>query len=67
MQMAFRSCGLHRIEVHVAVENLASQRVADRIGMRREGVARGVEYVNGHYLDHIQYALLASDLAGPTQ
>ncbi len=64
LHLAFRRCGLNRIEVHVALENPASQRVAEKIGLRREGIARGIEFVNGRYLDHIQYALLRSDVVG---
>jgi RimJ/RimL family protein N-acetyltransferase len=64
LDLAFRVCRLQRVEVLVALENVASQRVAERIGMRREGIARGAEFVNGEFLDHIQYALLASDTMG---
>jgi ribosomal-protein-serine acetyltransferase len=65
LDLGFNGCGLHRIEVHIAVENRASQRVAEKLGLVREGVARGVEFVNGRYLDHIQYALLRSDVTSP--
>ena len=64
VELAFRECGLYRIEVHVALENKASQRVAEKMGLLREGVARGIEFVNGRYLDHVQFALLRSDVEG---
>ena len=64
LEMAFRDCGLYRVEVHVALENKASQRVAERAGLLPEGVARGIEFVNGRYLDHMQYALLRTDVRG---
>ena len=64
LNAAFCSFGLHRIEVHVALENKKSQRVAEKLGLQREGVARGVEYVGGRHLDHVQYAVLRSDLMG---
>ncbi len=54
----FRVYHLHRLEAHVALENHASQRVVEKLGFEREGVAREVEFVNGRYLDHIQYSLL---------
>ena len=60
---AFRVLELYRIEAHVATENKSSQRVIEKLGFHREGVARGVEFVNGRYLDHIQYGLLRTDLA----
>lgn len=58
----FRAYGLNRLELQIAVDNKASQRVADKLGFHREGVARGAEFVNGRYLDHIQYSLLRSDV-----
>ncbi len=62
LDVAFIECGLHRVEVLVAPENKPSQRVVDKVGFVREGVARGAEFVNGSHLDHIQYALLRSDV-----
>jgi len=52
---------LHRIEALVALENKASQRVVEKLGFVREGVAREAEFVDGRYLDHIQYSFLRSD------
>ena len=49
---------LHRVEALVALENKASQRVIEKLGFTREGVAREAEYVDGRYLDHIQYSFL---------
>ena len=53
---------LHRIEALVALENKASQRVVEKLGFVREGVAREAEYVDGRYLDHVQYSFLRSDV-----
>ena len=55
---------LHRIEALVALENKGSQRVVEKLGFAREGVAREAEFVDGRYLDHIQYSFLRTDLAG---
>jgi ribosomal-protein-alanine N-acetyltransferase len=55
---------LHRVEAHVATGNAASQRVVEKLGFQREGVARAIEQINGRYLDHIQYSLLRDDHAG---
>jgi ribosomal-protein-serine acetyltransferase len=52
---------LHRIEAHVALDNRASQRVPEKLGFLREGIAREVEFVNGRWLDHVQYSLLEGD------
>jgi ribosomal-protein-serine acetyltransferase len=62
---AFRRLGLNRIEARVALGNKASQRVPEKLGFRREGVAREVEFVNGEFMDHIQYSLLSHEVLGP--
>jgi ribosomal-protein-serine acetyltransferase len=58
---AFRGWGLHRVELRAAVENDRSRAVAQRVGFREEGLLREVELVGGRYLDHIVYAVLASE------
>jgi ribosomal-protein-serine acetyltransferase len=58
---AFHMGDLHRVEAHVALANRASQRVIEKLGFVREGVARELEFVDGRYLDHIQYGLLRTD------
>ena len=65
LRYAFVDLELHRVEVMVAVENHASHRVVDKLGCRREGIARGIERVAGEYADHVQYSMLASDSGCP--
>jgi ribosomal-protein-serine acetyltransferase len=55
------SLRLHRVEALVALENKASQRVVEKLGFTREGVAREAEYIDGRHLDHIQYSFLRGD------
>lgn len=57
-QRGLRVFCLHRLEAHVSLDNRASQRVVEKLGFEREGIARGVEYLNGRYVDHIQYSLI---------
>lgn len=61
LRHAFGDLQLNRVEALVALENASSHRVIEKLGFEREGVARGIERVDGVYLDHVQYALLASD------
>jgi RimJ/RimL family protein N-acetyltransferase len=56
--------GLNRIEAHVAPDNGRSQRVVGKLGFHREGIARGVEFVGGRFIDHIQYSLLRREVLG---
>jgi RimJ/RimL family protein N-acetyltransferase len=62
---AFRDLFLNRLEMHVDPENLASHRVAAKLGFRREGIAREVELISDVYRDHVQYSLLRSDVIKP--
>jgi len=64
VQFAFERLHLNRIELRCASDNVASQRVAERLGFRWEGLLRQAELVEGAYLDHFVYGLLAADDAG---
>jgi len=59
----FDAVGLYRLELRAGVENLASQRVAEKLGFRREGaLRRGCPLADGAY-DGFLYGLLATDLS----
>ena len=58
---AFDAWELNRVELHCAVGNARSCRVAERLGFRLEGVIREAGIVNGKYLDANLYGLLARD------
>lgn len=59
----FETLGLRRIEIVAAVGNHASQRTAEHIGARREGVARQRIVMHGQSDDAVVYGLLPGDLA----
>jgi ribosomal-protein-serine acetyltransferase len=68
LEYAFRERGLHRVQIHAAVENVRSQAVAERLGMVREGVERGGGKVaGGRYLDLIVFSMLASEWVPPAR
>jgi len=52
---------LNRIEIQVAVGNRASQRVAEKIGATREGVARNRMLIEGQVHDAVIYSLIPGD------
>ncbi|GLQ98886.1 N-acetyltransferase [Dyella mobilis] len=60
----FETLALRRIEIVAAVNNLASQRCAELIGARREGIARQRICTQGLSHDAVIYGLIPSDLAG---
>lgn len=54
---AFATLGCRRIELVIALENLASIRVADKLGALREGFLRNRLLLNGELHDAVIYAL----------
>lgn len=65
LELAFRpqpqGLGLHRIQANILPDNLASRRVAERCGMREEGVARRYLLIRGEWRDHVMYARTAEE------
>ncbi len=61
---ALADLGFHRVELRIATQNAASQRVAEKAGFHREGVARSAGYVHAGRVDLVIWSLIASDLAG---
>jgi RimJ/RimL family protein N-acetyltransferase len=60
---AFDVIGQQRLTLHVEIENLASQRVAQRCGFRREGRLRSYQQLrDGRRADVLVYGLLAGEL-----
>lgn len=60
----FAEVGLHRIEVNVRPENLASRRVVEKLGFREEGMRERYLHIDGGYRDHLVYALTTEDVPG---
>ncbi|MEZ6050337.1 MAG: GNAT family protein [Planctomycetaceae bacterium] len=58
---AFARTILDRLEIIVAVQNTASQRVAERVGAVREGKLREALLLHGQRHDAVLYSLLRSD------
>ena len=57
--IAFAEFGLHRIEAGTLVDNVASQRVLEKNGFERIGLARGYLHIGGAWRDHVLFQLLA--------
>lgn len=63
IRFAFETVDLIRLELRAGVRNVPSQRVAERLGFRREGELRkGCPHPDGGY-DCYLYGLLRDDLA----
>ncbi len=61
LRFAFNELHLHRVEAGCAVENMASKRVLEKIGMSQEGRCRQKLPIRGEWVDNFEYAILASD------
>jgi RimJ/RimL family protein N-acetyltransferase len=65
LSLAFDTYGFHRAFASIDAENLASVRVAQRIGMRLEAtlVENAVRPADGAWGTELIYAMLASEYA----
>ena len=61
LKFGFTTLGLHRIEAGCAVENKASIRVLEKVGMTREGRKRKILPIRGNWTDNYFYAMLDED------
>ena len=61
MDYGFSSLGLHRIYADTSSDNLASWRVMERLGMRREALLRGSAYEDVKWVDKYIYGMLADE------
>lgn len=61
LEYGFDELGLHRVKAATFADNEASQRVLEKVGFDREGVAREEAYVEGAWRDCVNYGLLESE------
>lgn len=64
MRVAFCELRLHRIEAGTLLHNLASQRVLERNGFVRFGIAPGYLNIAGRWQDHAMYQALNPNASG---
>jgi len=64
VEYLFATTLVNRLQAVTDLENLAEQRVLERIGFRREGVLRGLALIGGRWRDGVLYAQLRGDLNG---
>ncbi len=57
----FNKLNLNRIYCCVAKTNLGMIKLANSIGMKKEGILRQNNWLNGQWIDDIQYAILYKD------
>lgn len=57
----FKSKEINRLEIEADVDNVASIRIAEKCGFKREGIKKQSAYVNGRYRDNLLLALLREE------
>jgi ribosomal-protein-alanine N-acetyltransferase len=57
----FTAVGLHRVEIDIRPENVASLRVATKLGLRREGFYERYLDIDGAWRDHVAFAITAEE------
>lgn len=63
LDFAFETVGLHRVIGRTEARNMASERVFQKLGMRREGLLIENEWVKGEWQSELVYAVLAEEWA----
>jgi len=58
LQIAFEELSMHRVVTRVAVGNLASERIVQKLGFLKEGTLRDEVKVGHKWLDHTVWGLL---------
>jgi [ribosomal protein S5]-alanine N-acetyltransferase len=61
LDFCFNDLNLHRIEAGCAVENIASKRVLEKVGMTKEGLCRKILPIRGEWVDNYEFAILDTD------
>ena len=60
-EFGFEDLRLNRIEILTALENVASQRVAEKVGAKKEGILRSRLVLHNRPQDAVMYSLIVAD------
>jgi ribosomal-protein-alanine N-acetyltransferase len=60
----FNIVGLHRVEINIRPENLASLRIVEKLGFRFEGLKERYIHINGDWRDHYIFAITYEEVRG---
>ena len=54
--------GLHRVEINIRPENIASRRVVEKLGFRPEGLRPSYLHIDGDWRDHLSFSLTSDEV-----
>ncbi len=60
LNIGFKDMKLNCIELHCHVENVASRRIAEKLGFQLTELRTRAEWLYDHWVDHAHYRLLAN-------
>lgn len=61
IKYGFEHLHLNRIEIKCATQNTASNWVAQKLGLKHEGILRQAEWLYDHFVDHNVYSVLSNE------
>lgn len=61
LECAFADLQLHRLEANIQPDNIASKRLVERNGFRKEGFSPRYLKINGEWRDHERWAITIED------
>ncbi len=64
LSYGFEELGLNRIYLFTEVDNIAAQKLFERVGFKREGILKQDVYSHGAFADRIAYGILKEDWKG---
>jgi ribosomal-protein-alanine N-acetyltransferase len=64
LRYGFEELHLHRIEAAIVPRNRASRRVAEKLGLRDEGLSVRFLQIRGVWEDHVRYAITSEEWRG---
>ena len=64
LRYAFNDLNAHRVVAFCHAGNVASVRVMEKLGMRREGLLRETRRLNDEWCDELVYAILEGEFSG---
>jgi ribosomal-protein-alanine N-acetyltransferase len=62
-RFAFEDLALHRLQASIIPRNQPSHRVAEKVGLRNEGIAVRYLEIDGVWEDHVRYAITSEEWA----
>jgi RimJ/RimL family protein N-acetyltransferase len=61
----FLSRNVERVQAHTLTDNVASQKVLEKVGFKREGELRHVAWIRGHWTNYYAWSMLRGEWGEP--